>query len=249
MRLFINVFHPDEYIALVIATLGGVSMFVGALLAVGALDVKRLLAYSSISQVGYVVMGLGLGMTVIAKGEDASAAALTFTGALFHMFNHSVFKGLLFLNAGSVEYATGARNMKQMGGLAKYMPVTFASTFVASMSIVGIPPFNGFFSKLLIIVAAINGEYYFRAALGIIVGVITLVTFVKFQVYTFYGKPAFVSDFGESPTFMKISMISLVVLCFVLSILIIPEVRSLVIDPALDTLLETNGYSTKMPGS
>ena len=118
-------------------------MVVGGLSAVGQSDIKRLMAYSSISQMGYIFLGLGI------------ATPLSIFAAFFHLFNHSVFKSLLFLNAGAVEYATGTRDMNKLGGLMQKMPVTGSTNFIGILSISGIPPFSGFWSKLLIILAAV----------------------------------------------------------------------------------------------
>jgi len=245
LRLFINVFEPDIFISNVFAVLGGISMTAGVFLAIGAWDLKRLLAYHSISQMGYVMMGIGIGMGILASAGPSATVALTFTAALFHMINHAVFKGLLFLSAGSIEHATGTVNLKGMGGLAKYMPLTMATSFVASMAIAGIPPFNGFFSKFAIIVAAIQGGYHFRAALGFIVGIITLASFLKFQRYAFFGKPQYDFSIKESPFFIKFSLVSLAVLCLAMSLLIFSSIREIVLDPAVNTLLETTGYAIK----
>ncbi len=245
MRLFINVFAPDVFIAQVIAVLGGLSMIAGVFLAIGAWNLKRLLAYHSISQMGYVIMGIGIGMGVIAKGGSATAVLLTFTGVLFHMINHAAFKGLLFLSAGSIEHAAGTVDLKRMGGLARYMPVTMAASFVASMAIAGIPPFNGFFSKFAIIVAAIEGGYYVRATMGIIVGIVTLASFVKFQRYAFFGKAEPGISIKEAPFLMQFTMVSLAVLCLAMSLFIFPQVRAIFLDPAVNTLLETTDYAIK----
>ncbi len=245
IRLFINVFEPDVFISQVFAVLGGISMTVGVILAIGAWDLKRLLAYHSISQMGYVMMGIGIGMGVLASAGPTATVALTFTGALFHMINHAVFKGLLFLSAGSVKHATGSVSLKCMGGLAKYMPLTMAASFIASMAIAGIPPFNGFFSKFAIIVAAIQGGYYFRAALGIVVGVITLASFLKFQRFAFFGKPQKDLIVKESPLLMRFSMVSLAILCLAMSLFIFQDIREIFLDPAVNTLLESTGYAIK----
>ncbi|MFO7922918.1 MAG: proton-conducting transporter membrane subunit [Bacteroidales bacterium] len=132
IRLFFNMFQLDTSLAIVITVIGALSMVIGVLLAIGQWDLKRLLAYHSISQMGYVVIGVGMGMILLSRGGDKSVAALAIGGGLFHMINHAVFKGLLFLNAGAIEFATGTRDMKKMGGLAKYMPVTLGSSFSAS---------------------------------------------------------------------------------------------------------------------
>jgi len=103
---------------MVLMTLGAVSIVAAAFLALGQRDLKRMLAYSSISQVGYIVLGIGLG------------TPLGIAGGLFHLFNHALAKGLLFLNSGSLQQATGTRNMDEMGGLARRMPITAATTIV-----------------------------------------------------------------------------------------------------------------------
>ncbi len=245
IRLFINVFEPSEFISMVIAVLGGISMTAGVILAIGAWDLKRLLAYHSISQIGYVLMGIGIGMGVVADGRSPEVAVLTFTGALFHLINHAVFKGLLFLTAGSIEYSAGTLDLKKMGGLARQIPLTMVASFAASMAIAGIPPFNGFFSKFAIIVAAIEGGYHFRAALGMLVGIITLASFVKFQRYAFFGKAHPGITLKRTPMLMKVSMTTMAVLCLVMSLFIFPEARAVFLDPAVNTLLESTNYALK----
>jgi len=246
IRLFFNMFQLDASLATVITVIGALSMVIGVLLAIGQWDLKRLLAYHSISQMGYVVTGIGMGMIVLARDGDRSVAALAIGGGLFHMINHAVFKGLLFLNAGAIEYATGTRDMKKMGGLARYMPVTHASSFSASMAISGMPPFNGFFSKLVIIVAAVKGGFYLLAILAVIAGIITLASFMKFQRYAFYDKPAYDRKFTEVPFSMCFSMIALAILCLVMSLLIFPGIRQVFLGPAVNTLMQTAEYATKI---
>lgn len=246
IRLFFNMFQLDASLAIVITVIGALSMIIGVLLAIGQWDLKRLLAYHSISQMGYVVTGIGMGMILLAGDGDKSIAALAIGGGLFHMINHAVFKGLLFLNAGAIEYATGTRDMKRMGGLAKYMPVTLTSSFSASMAISGMPPFNGFFSKLVIIVAAIQGGFYLLALLAVIAGIITLASFMKFQRYAFYDKPAKQTQAKEVPATMCISMVILAILCLVLSLLIFPGIRQIFLGPAVNTLVESAEYATKI---
>lgn len=246
IRLFFNMFQLNTHLAIVITVIGALSMIIGVLLAIGQWDLKRLLAYHSISQMGYVVIGVGMGMILLARGGDKPVAALAIGGGLFHMINHAVFKGLLFLNAGAIEYATGTRDMKKMGGLAEYMPITLTSSFSASMAISGLPPFNGFFSKLVIIMAAIKGGFYLLAALAVIAGIITLASFMKFQRYAFYNKQAEKSTIKEVPVTMCISMVTLAILCLLLSLLIFPGIRQIFLEPAVNTLMETADYATKI---
>ncbi len=155
------------------------------------------------------------------------------------MFNHSVFKGLLFLTAGSVEYATGTRNLKELGGLSEYLPVTSATSFGASMSIAGIPPFNGFFSKLIIIIAAVQGRFYLLALLAVIVSIFTLSTFMKVQRYAFLDKfkKTKILNIKEVPFLMCFSMIILALLCLVMSLMVIPGIRDMFLSPAVNSLM------------
>jgi multicomponent Na+:H+ antiporter subunit D len=246
IRLFFNMFVISENMAILITTLGTLSMVIGVFLAIGQWDIKRLLAYHSISQMGYVVLSVGIGMILIARGVRPEVATLAIAGGIFHMVNHASFKGLLFLNAGAIEYTIGTRDLKRMGGLAKSMPVTSATSFIASMSISGIPPFNGFFSKLIIIIAAIMAKFYLLAILAVIVSIITLASFLKFQRYAFFNKSEHNKNLKikEVPFPMVFSMIILSVFCVLLSLLVIPEIRDAILTPAVHVLTDPLKYST-----
>lgn len=250
IRLFFNMFEISENMAIAITTLGSLSMVIGVFLAIGQWDIKRLLAYHSISQMGYVVMSMGIGMMLLVRGIRTEVAALAISGGIFHMLNHAAFKGLLFLNAGAIEYSAGTRDLREMGGLAKNMPVTSATSFAASLSISGIPPFNGFFSKLIIIIAAVMARFYLLAALAAIVSIITLASFMKFQRYAFYDKnPGGLREgIKEVPAPMLISMIILAIVCLLLSVIALPGVRSTVIGPATDILMDQMKYSSQIIG-
>jgi len=157
---------------------GTISIVVGALAALGQSDFKRMLAYSSISQVGYIVLGLGAG------------TALGVAGAVFHLFNHSVFKSLLFVNSAAVEQQSGTRNMDKLGGVSDKMPVTGATSVIAFLSTAGIPPLSGFWSKLIIIVAVWKSGHPHFATLAILASLITLAYFLSMQRRVFFGKLA-----------------------------------------------------------
>ena len=130
-RLF-PVFAASDDALNTVAAIGAVTAIVAATMGIVATDIKRVMAYSTISQLGYMMMGLGVGSIV---------------AAIFHLFTHAFFKALLFLGAGSVNHATGTFDMRKMGGLARYMPVTFATTAIAGMALVGVFPLAGFWSK------------------------------------------------------------------------------------------------------
>jgi proton-translocating NADH-quinone oxidoreductase chain N len=155
---------------------GTVSVILAALAALGQKDIKRMLAYSSISQIGYIVLGLGAGN------------ALGLAGALFHIFNHTVFKSLLFVNAAAVESATGTRKMDELSGLAQKMPLTGTTSVLASLSCAGIPPLSGFWSKLFIIMALWKANLYGIAIVAALASVLTLAYFLMMQRMAFFGK-------------------------------------------------------------
>ena len=250
IRLFFNMFAISEGMAILITTLGTLSMVIGVFLAIGQWDIKRLLAYHSISQMGYVVLSVGIGMILISRGVRNEVAALAITGGIFHLINHAAFKGLLFLNAGAIEYTIGSRNLQEMGGLAKQMPATAATSFIASMSISGIPPFNGFFSKLIIIIAAIMAKFYLLALLAVIVSIITLASFLKFQRYAFFNKTDNKNErkIKEVPFPMVFSMVIMSIFCILLSILVFPQIREAVLSPAIDILMDPSRYSSTIIG-
>ena len=199
-RLAFNVFGVTGNELSLLRWLGLLSMVAGGLLAVGQKDIKRLFAYSSISQVGFMVLGLGLG------------TPLGLIGGLYHLVNHAMFKPLLFLNAGAIEYATGTRNLKQLGGLNSQMPVTAATSMVGSMSIAGIPPFSGFWSKLIIVLACIQSGFYLFATVAVLVSIVTLAYQLKVQRMAFFAAlPVALEGIRREPPMMALAMILLAI--------------------------------------
>jgi formate hydrogenlyase subunit 3/multisubunit Na+/H+ antiporter MnhD subunit len=181
---------------LVISLLGTITLFTGTMQALRQDQTKRLLAFHSIGQVGYILLGVGACMALLqVPGSNAAAALATLAlfGALFHVLNHGLFKGLLFLNAGSLLYATETQDLNKMGGLMKFMPVTGVTALVASFSISGVPLFNGFVSKWSIFVATMQGSEWARylavcAAVAILTSALTLASFIKFFGVSFLSR-------------------------------------------------------------
>ena len=226
-------------------------MIGGAFLAIGQWDFKRLLAYSSISQLGYVVLGVGLGGLIVARGGNLAWASLAILGGLFHLINHAVYKSLLFLTSGSVEMSTGTREMRQMGGLAEKMPLTRASCTIASAAIVGVPPFSGFWSKLILVIAAIQAHFYWIAAVIVFVSLCTLIMYLKVQRYVFLGELPENLQQTEEKTGLSgiIAMVFLACLCLLMGLLVIvPSLRADTLEPAVKALIDGFGYSTKIIG-
>jgi formate hydrogenlyase subunit 3/multisubunit Na+/H+ antiporter MnhD subunit len=135
--------------------IGAASGVLGVLFALAQHDLKRLLAYSSVENIGIIALGIGMGMLGISYGIPAMAA-LGFLGALLHVLNHSLFKSLLFLGAGAVQHGAGTRDMNRLGGLLKRMPIVGAAFLVGACAISGLPPLNGFVGELMIYLGAIG---------------------------------------------------------------------------------------------
>lgn len=147
---------PPPWWGGVLVALGALSGILGVAFALGQHDLKRLLAYHSIENIGIILLGLGLGTLGKATGHPVMQV-LGFAGALLHVVNHSLFKGLLFLSAGSVLRATGTRDLERLGGLGGTMPWTSAAFLAGSWAICGLPPLNGFVSEWLIYLGAFRG--------------------------------------------------------------------------------------------
>ena len=197
----------------VVAVVGLSTAFFAATIAIKQNDIKKVLAYSTVSQLGYMFLGLGVG---------------AYTGAVFHVMTHAFFKALLFLGAGSVIHAMHhEQDIRAMGGLKKYLPITHITFLLACLAIAGIPPFSGFFSKDEILAAAYeqNKVYW-------VIGVITagLTAFYMFRLYamTFLGKFRGTHDqehhLHESPSAMTFPLIILSILSVVGGFVGIPEV-------------------------
>jgi multicomponent Na+:H+ antiporter subunit D len=248
IRVLFNIFGVTVPVSWILIALGVLSMVVGVFLAVGQWDFKRLLAYHSISQMGYVVLGIGIGALIISRGGPSAWASLAILGGLFHLINHAVFKSLLFLASGSVEMSTGTRQLKKLGGLARKMPLTRANCTIASAAIAGVPPFNGFWSKLIIVMAAVQARLYWLAAVTIVVSLVTLISFLKVQRYIFLGDvPESLAHVREDKGSMQIAMTFLACLCVLMGLVfLVGPIRQSILDPAVKVLTDGLTYSTQI---
>jgi NADH-quinone oxidoreductase subunit M len=178
-----------------LAVVGVLSTFFGSLIALVSTDIKRLIAYSSIAHMGYVMFGLSLFPANAAAGITVLLASTTaITGVVLHIISHAVSKGLLFLVAGGVMHQTGKRDIRIMGGLANKMPFTAVSSTVASLSIAGMPPSACFISELLIFVGAsqimyVDHFYILPTVLMLVATVISLAYMLRFTWNVFLGQP------------------------------------------------------------
>lgn len=189
---------PPPWWGLVLLGVGATSGIGGVLHALAQHDLKRLLAYHSVENLGIIALGLGLGLLGLSAG-NATVAALGLGGALLHVLNHGLFKGLLFQGAGAVLAATGTRDFDRLGGLLRRMPVTGTTFLAGSAAITGLPPFNGFASELLIFVGAFAGATTLPPSLRLwalavvpvlaLIGGLAAACFVKAFGITFLGEP------------------------------------------------------------
>lgn len=201
LRLLLDVFPQVGIIQDVFAFIGIISIVAGALLAMGQKDFKKMLAYSSISQIGYIIVGAACG------------TPLGFLGAFLHFFNHATFKSLLFVNAAAVEAQTGQRDLDKLNGLGGKMKVTTVTSVIAFLSTAGIPPFSGFWSKVLIIVALWQCGFVPYAIIALLASILTLAYFLILQRNVFFGKtsPEFENVKEANGGFVTVSVILAVI--------------------------------------
>ena len=239
--------YPLANWGLVVAVLGTITLFTGTMQALRQEQSKRLLAFHSIGQIGYILLGMGSCMALLPGGNPkiTALAAIGLFGALFHVINHGVFKSLLFLNAGSMLYATGTQDLNKMGGLMKFMPLTAVTTLIASFSISGVPLFNGFVSKWSIYVSAIQGSVnaagYLAvcAVIAILTSALTLASFIKFFGVSFLSRTsehvaAQAAKYGklEVGWMMRIPQVLLAAICITLGI--VPSIAFRFMQNAMD---------------
>jgi formate hydrogenlyase subunit 3/multisubunit Na+/H+ antiporter MnhD subunit len=256
LRLTISVFMPNPQeitgfldplwdvsrnLGVMIIWAGIITMAVGAFLALQQCEMKKLLAYSSISQIGYIIMGVGVTAYLGYMG------AMGYAGTLYHIINHAFFKSLLFMVAGVVFYQTNELNMFKLGGLWKKLPLTALLCLIAIMGIIGMPLFNGFISKSLlhhgIVEAYEYGHASFKYAELIfrIVSIGTVAYYMKFFISVFLGElPEKFKNIGGEKGMMDLAMGGLALLIiaighvphFLMDRFIIPSARALTYDPA-----------------
>jgi len=224
IRIFLDILQPIPiWWGLALLILGAFSALLGILYALTEYDIKRLLAYSSIENIGIILLGLGSTFVFTSLGAK-SFALLSLIATLFHILNHAIFKSLLFLGAGSVINQTHTRNIEKLGGIIKYMPQTAFFFLIGSMAISALPPFNGFFSEWLIFQSLFQGiallgfhaKCIFIASAGALAftGGLALACFVKAFGTIFLARPRSLEiiHVKESSISLKIGMFALAVL-------------------------------------
>ena len=228
----------------VLLSVGTIGALVGIALALYQRDIKKALAYSSVENIGIAAIGLGVGFWATSAGEP-TLATLGFCGGLFHIWNHTIMKGLMFLGAGSVLHGSGTRDLEQMGGLLKRMPRTGALVILGTVAIAGLPPLNGFASEWLIYLGLARGgsaadssvglPLLFAVAVVATVGVMAVLCFVRLAGIALLGSPR-----GEGAAHAHESGRGMVLPMTVLAALAIamPFVAPLLVDALTPLLVE-----------
>jgi hydrogenase-4 component B len=238
---------PPAWWGILLLSIAVVSAVLGVLYALMEHDLKRLLAFHSIENIGIILIGIGAAVLFSSYGNNA-LAALSLIAGLYHVLNHAIFKGLLFLGAGSVVQATHTKNIEELGGLAKTLPWTAGFFLVGSMAISALPPLNGFISEWLTFQALFLGfqipDLIVRLAIPFTVALLALTSalaaacFVKAFGITFLGMPrsAHVEHAKESPPTMLIAMAFLAVACIFLGMM--PGLVVAVLNPVASMVLK-----------
>jgi formate hydrogenlyase subunit 3/multisubunit Na+/H+ antiporter MnhD subunit len=218
-RISLDLFVMNQAMNILLMLIGAFTIIAAVMMALAQHNMKRLLGYHSVSQVGYMVLGIGTGNPI------------GIAGGLFHMLNNSVYKQALFLTAGNVEQKTGTTELDRLGGLAKAMPLTYISALIASLSISGVPPFNGFFSKWMVYQGIINqfqsSSFALRAVsiFCLVVAMfgsgLTLASFMKLLHAVFLGQESGAQESkikNDVSWFMWLPCIILAIICVVFGI-------------------------------
>ncbi len=251
VRVFVS-FLPlspvSEGWGVAIALVGTVSLFVGTLTALEQEDGKRLMAFHTIGQIGYVCLALGAGVALLPRSPALGALGLM--AALLHALNHACFKGCLFLGAGSVLFRTGERDLDRLGGLASSMPLTAGTTTVAALAIAGVPPLNGFASKWLIVVTCLMAGmkqplFLLLGLLALFVSLATLASFAKVIGTVFLGPPGEQRP-REVPAAMAVPQVVLAALCVVLGLA--PQLPLRFLHRAIEALVPVPAFASLLGG-
>lgn len=235
IRFYSMIDLTDMILGQTVLVLGMVSGILGVVYALGKHDLKKLLAYHSVENIGIILIGAGVGMIGLASGNTLMAG-FGFAGSLLHVLNHSIFKSLLFLGAGAVLKATGIRHIDEQGGLIKRMPLTGRTFLVGSISISGLPPFNGFISEFLIYYGAfqgmtLRGSSFVFSTLAIlslaVIGGLAAACFAKVVGVVFLGEPRTpkAANADEAGVGMSAAMVALAVSCLVIGVYPMPFVK------------------------
>ena len=231
----------NKALAYLVMIWGAITMVVGVSMALLQTDFKRLLAFHSVSQLGYVITGIGVGLTA-ADG----IANLGLMGGLYHMFNHASFKCLLFLCAGAVLYRVGTTDLNKVSGLGKKMPFTAVMFFIGAAAISGIPPFNGFASKWILYQSTSETQIPIITIVELIVSVLTLASFIKVGHSVFFGaEREELKEVKEIPFTMKLPMGILALICFVFGICSNYVIKGILV-PIVDAIRNVPKYIDNM---
>jgi len=230
LRIIYSVYGIEIFtmipIAEVILALSTLAIFAGSLFAIAQEDIKRMLAFSSVAQIGYIFLGIAL--------VNNYAVA----GGILHIVNHALIKSLLFLTAGAIIYKTGIRKISDLEGIGFKMPITMILFSIGALSMVGLPGFNGFISKYYLVLGAIDAQRPFYALVIIISSLLNAVYYLPIIIKAFFGQDHLTFSNDGLPKTMMIPMLVLGLGCIVFGM--IPGNLFTLVQRAADALLAVN---------
>lgn len=250
-----RIFDPTIPSGLLICIPGIISMVIGCLYAIPQRDDKALLAYSTIGQIGYIWFALGAGIILYSYSKSlALLAIILISSGLFHLLNHSLFKPMLFMITGNVLVKAKSRDMDVLGGLGRTMPITSIACLIGCLSLIGLPPFNGFASKWSIYVSGIASStvnmisipIYVGVALAMFSGTLTAIYSLKFYSEIFSGEPRIDVEAGDVSAILLIPELTLGILCIILGVF--PGVAFSAIFPAVQPMIPEVGLAQLFKG-
>jgi NADH-quinone oxidoreductase subunit L len=232
-RICLDMFQltVHSWLSTLLMVIGAVTIIFAVMMALIQKNYKRLLSYHAISQVGYMVLGIG------------TAVPVGIIGGLFHMINNALYKSGLFLTAGSVEKQAGTSNLEELGGIGKLMPVTFVCFIITALSISGVPPFNGFFSKELVYDAALERGFIFYLA-AVVGSFLTAASFLKLGHAAFLGKLSEKnSKVKEASFLMLLPMVVIAFVCIIFGVFNSLPINKLISPVLGEARLEGHNFS------
>ncbi|MBU9722542.1 MULTISPECIES: Na+/H+ antiporter subunit D [Bacillaceae] len=221
--------HNQDFTLNIILILAGLTMFFGVVGAVSKFDFKRILAIHIVSQVGYMIMGLGIG------------TAMAIAGSIYIIAHNMIIKTALFLFSGATETVTGTTNLKKMSGILKTHPYLGWLFFIAAISLAGIPPLSGFFSKFALVLGGLEEQRYFIVFVSLVVGLLTLFSMVKIFMYVFWGSPTITEEQKKTKVGkLLLPAIPLVIISFLMGVMAEPVY--LLFEAAANQMLDPSIY-------
>jgi len=234
-------------LGIIIVGLALLTIFIGVLMALKENDFKRMIAYAAVAEIGYMILAIGAALTTVFSDTGAATGYMSLKGGIFHILNDALDVGLLFLVAGAIYYATKETSLNRLGGLARNMKYTTIFFLIGLLAVAGMPPMNGFASKLIIYESTYQVNPIL-AIIAILASILLLAVFVKVFHSAFLGpKLPKLENVKEVPKSMLLAMG--IIACIIIFIGLFPDlVVNNIVEPAVNALTNHSNYITTVTG-